>query len=177
MEVARRNHTATLLPNATVLVAGGYNGTYVNAPEIYHPATGVFAPTGDMSVARRYPTATLLPDGGVLLAGGGENGTDALASAEISDTATGLFGGTGSMGEARARQTATLLGDGTVLIAGGYNLQTPLASAELYDPAGGLFSPSATFSTAEGPVEFIRKTVRASSPVIEPRSGQEEAQT
>jgi len=37
--------------------------------------------------------------------------------------------------------------------------------------------PSATFSTAEGPVEFIRKTVRASSPVIEPRSGQEEAQT
>jgi hypothetical protein len=99
MEVARRNHTATLFPNATVPVAGGYNGTYVNAPEIYDPATGVFAPTGDMSVARRYPTATLLPDGGVLLAGGGENGTDGtLASAAINDSATGLFGGTGSDG-------------------------------------------------------------------------------
>jgi len=59
-----------------------------------------------------------------------------------------LFGGTGSMGEARGRQTATLLGDGTVLIAGGYNLQAPLASAELYDPASGLFSATSSMNTA-----------------------------
>jgi len=150
MDVARRNQTATTLPNGSVLIAGGYNGSYVNAPEVYNAGTGSFVPTGDMSVPRRYPTANLLPDGKVLVAGGYTNSTagSTLASAELYDPATGDFTSTGSMTTARGRQTGTLLGDGTVLIAGGYNLVTPLASAELYDPSGGTFSATGSMNVA-----------------------------
>jgi len=144
MTTARRNHTATMLNNGTILIAGGYNGDYVNAPEIYDPATGFFTATGNMSVERRYPTATLLPDGEVLLAGGYENGTTGvLASAERYNDGNGedgSFSDTGSMLSARGRHTASLLSDGTVLIAGGYETTEPLASAELYDPITGAFS-------------------------------------
>ena len=150
MDVARRNQTATTLLNGSVLIAGGYNGSYVNAPEVYNAGTGSFVPTGDMSVPRRYPTANLLPDGKVLVAGGYTNSTagSTLASAELYDPATGNFTGTGSMTTPRGRQTGTLLGDGTVLIAGGYNLVTPLASAELYDPTVGTFAATGSMNVA-----------------------------
>src|SRR5215831_11256327 len=72
---ARSAHTATLLPNGKVLVAGGYNGSYLSSAELYDPGTGTWTATGSMGTARRGHTATLLPNGKVLVAGG-FNGSD-----------------------------------------------------------------------------------------------------
>jgi WD40 repeat protein len=163
MGIAREDHTATLLPNGKVLVAGGWNDTvvpgyYVNdlkSAELYDPATGAWTPTGSMGTARNLHTATLLPNGKVLVTGG-EDGIDAsLADAELYDPATGAWTPTGSMGTARFYHTATLLPNGKVLVAGGWDWKgindangQVLASAELYDPATGVWTPTASMGTA-----------------------------
>ena len=68
----RLAHSATLLANGKVLVAGGlnYSGTLASA-ELYDPATGTWTATGSMTNPRLYYTATLLANGKVLVAGGG----------------------------------------------------------------------------------------------------------
>src|SRR5262249_23145656 len=65
---ARTRHTATLLPNGKVLVAGGNNGPALNSAELYDPATGTWTATSSMATARERPTVTLLPNGKVLVA-------------------------------------------------------------------------------------------------------------
>ena len=90
LATARREHTATLLPNGKVLVAGGYNGDLLSSAELYDPATGLWTRTGSMATARYSHSATLLPNGKVLVAGGFDSGFNGLASAELYDPATGL---------------------------------------------------------------------------------------
>ena len=65
-------HTATLLPNGMVLVAGVRNGSIavLASAELYDPASGTWTPTGSLNTARTDHTATLLPNGMVLVAGG-----------------------------------------------------------------------------------------------------------
>jgi hypothetical protein len=72
MMFKRSYHTATLLPNGTVLIAGGmdWRSGSIGTIEIYDPASGLFMPAGMMSQDRLWHTATLLPDGTVLLIGG-----------------------------------------------------------------------------------------------------------
>ena len=83
MTTARGYHTATLLPNGKVLIAGGESQQrYVASAELYNPATGTFTATGSMNVARGAATATLLPDRQVLIVGG-NIGQGPLASAEL----------------------------------------------------------------------------------------------
>ena len=136
LNTARESHTATLLPNGMVLVAGGFNNGFVSvaSAELYDPANGTWTVTGSLATARGGHTATLLPNGKVLVAGGVDL-SNALSSAELYDPASGTWSATGSMGMARYDHTATLLPNGLVLVAGGGG-----DSAELYDPANGTWS-------------------------------------
>jgi len=131
MAASRYLHTATLLADGRVLIAGG---NAAGTAELYDPATGAFASTGNMTTPRTAHTATLLPNGKVLITGG----YGPLASAELYDPATGMFSATGTMNSPRAVHTATLLADGRVLIAAG----SATTSAELYDPSTGTFTPT-----------------------------------
>jgi large repetitive protein len=111
-------------------------------------ASGTWAGTGSMLTTVGSSPATLLHNGQVLLAGGGGAGS---TSAELYNPATGTWAATGSMTTARsyAAFTATLLQNGEVLFTGGENASfEPLASAELYNPATGTFSPTGSMTTA-----------------------------
>jgi hypothetical protein len=81
MTVGRQVHTATLLADGRVLVAGGYHYGLVPiaSAELYDPTTGTFSPTGSLAVARGYDTATRLADGRVLIAGGNPNSGSSTA--------------------------------------------------------------------------------------------------
>jgi hypothetical protein len=142
----RSGHSATLLPNGKVLIAGGMrrNQDFYSSAELYDPATGKFTPTGSMPLATVGNTAVLLKSGKVLMLGGwvGHGTTDL---AEIYDPATGKFSDAGRMTTKRARPTVALLANGDVLLAGGedYDGAPSLATAELYRAASGKFEPIA----------------------------------
>ena len=141
MGTARCLHTATLLPNGKVLVAGGKDLVDINSAELYDPGTGTFSDTGSMATPRDGHTATLLPIGMVLVVAGGKdigpNGS-ILNSAELYDPGTGTFTPAGAMGTARYSHTATLLPNGKLLVAGGMGSNNnQLSSAELYGPGTG----------------------------------------
>ncbi|HET9408209.1 MAG TPA: kelch repeat-containing protein [Candidatus Sulfotelmatobacter sp.] len=137
MHFARVSHSATLLRDGRVLIAGG-RGERVNAvAELYDPQTHRFAETGSLTTARYKHTAGLLPDGRVLIAGGSDerdwNGN--LSSAEIYDPRTGKFTATSQLNYARFKlpEEAVQLDSGKLLLAGGSR------EAEIFDPLGGKF--------------------------------------
>jgi hypothetical protein len=141
MTVARDGHTATLLLDGRVLIAGGG----VASAELYNPTSQTFtATTGSMTIARSAHSATLLANsalpnyGKVLVTGGGSQ------TAELYDPAAGTFTATtGSMVAPRGGQTATLLKSGQVLIAGGET-----ASAELFNPSTGAFTATGSMTVS-----------------------------
>ena len=195
MHAARNGHTATLLLDGRVLIAGGgpskaeiYDPTGMSftlvgdmlatqgprsatllansalsnqgkvlivggdevIAELFDPATGKFTATGSTLAPHLGQTATLLQNGKVLVAGG------ETAAAELFDPSTETFTATGSMTLSRAGHTATLLSDGRVLITGGSDVVAgtwPIpccadASAEIYDPATGAFTPTGSMIEA-----------------------------
>ncbi len=148
MHTGRADHTATLLQNGQMLVAGGFSDVNFSvalaSAELFNPVTGKWKTTGSMNTARIGQRATLLQNGQVLVAGG-YNQVDfpanpvPIASAELFNPVTGKWKTTGSMHAARIDYTATLLSNGQVLVAGGWS-PGALASAELFNPATGTWA-------------------------------------
>ena len=138
MKSPRRRHTATLLSNGRVMIAGGrtYAGTNKDLAtvEIYVPTTNTWLTGPPMTRPRSSHTATRLGDDRVLVAGGS---TDAgvTSSAEIYDPGKGTWTEIAPMESARATHTATKLDNGAVLVAGGVDeTSSVLRAVELFDP-------------------------------------------
>ncbi|HBI16280.1 MAG TPA: hypothetical protein DDY20_12365 [Desulfobulbaceae bacterium] len=146
LAAGRSNHTATLLADGRVLVAGGYRGAFLNSAELYDPSTNTWSAASQLAAGRGYHTATLLADGRVLVAGG-HNNTESLVIAELYDPSTNTWSAAGSLTVARFGHTATLLADGRVLVAGGEHIAF-LDSAELYDPATNTWSAAGSLTVA-----------------------------
>lgn len=151
MSTARASHTAVLLPNGLVLVAGGTGdaNTALASSELYNSASGTWSSTADLNTARVSARAVLLSNGTVLVMGGcivSDCLGSTTKSAEIYNPSTGKWTVTGSMRTARAEFAAVILTNGKVLVAGGctsYDVNGCLAvttAAELYNPSTGVWS-------------------------------------
>ena len=134
MNFARTLHTATVLQDGRVLVAGGTSAQL--KAEIFNPGTGLWTPTVDMGFEHKDHIATLLPSGKVLIAGGTNVGGTFTSKSELFDPAgVGSWSTTGDMTTSRNRHQETMLPSGKVLVCGGFNPGF-FPSAELYDPTG-----------------------------------------
>ncbi|MFE5806234.1 Kelch repeat-containing protein [Streptomyces sp. NPDC056491] len=126
---ARFSHSATLLPDGRVLIAGGagvrspQSHRTLRSAELYDPATRQWTAARPMTDARFGHPAVRLDDGRVLVAGGvltvGRGSYTALGYCEVYDPATGTWTPTGSLATVRKSHQATLLSDGAVLVTGG----------------------------------------------------------
>jgi hypothetical protein len=147
MTTARSGHTATLLPDGTVLITGGLLASNLisDTAEIFDPRTGLFIPlVAKMSNARVYHTASLMaagPQAGRVLIAGGVGGNAVLNnSADIYDPAAHIFIPVpGGMHETRQFHAASALVDGRVLITGGFITLPDIA----------LFVPTVSTNSAE----------------------------
>jgi hypothetical protein len=148
LSMPRNSHTATLLADGRVLVAGGTDGKghALASCEIYDPTIGKWNLTGSLNKARFYHMAGLQPDGRVMIAQG-HTGQNPLDDSEFYDPATEKWALGPSITNlhpvVRQGHTATLLRNGQVLIVGGFWSTT----AELYDPAKGTwaYTPAPVF--------------------------------
>jgi len=86
LNIGHRRHTATLLPNGTVLVASGQFLSEITTAEIYDPATETWTVTGSLHTPRIADSATLLSDGNVLVAGGYNIDNADINTAELYDS-------------------------------------------------------------------------------------------
>lgn len=169
MKCAHKGHTATVLQDGRVLIAGRDGA--IACAELYDPGTQAFTRTGDMKVLASDRAAVLLPSGKVLIVGGSIDGGGciscrATASAELYDPTTGTFTSTAqSLTSARTGATATLLPSGKVLIAGGGTTPTSgmLTTAELYDPATDSFASAGSMTAAR---EYHSATLLPSGQVL-----------
>ena len=115
-------HTATLLQDGRVLMAGGLlsnpGGGYIatNTCELYDPATNSWSLTGNMHQSRYTHATVRLADGRLLVAGGIGLGGVAMSSAEIYDPATGQWNVNGSISVTRYYVDSAVLHDVTALL-------------------------------------------------------------
>jgi len=140
MPTEAESHTASVLLDGTVLMAGGYDndcpGTQT-ASAIFDPNSKSFSPSIELPTARAEHTATRLNDGRLLITGGNfvdfcNFGSSPHDTAVVFAPATSSYSPEIRMSEPRARHSATLLADGKVLVVG--------STAELFDPGASSFS-------------------------------------
>jgi len=152
-------HSATLLRDGRVLVAGGQTPGVssvenMDTAELYDPSTETWGPSGRLASGKRQAhTATLLSDGRVLVTGGwlgSFRNSEITSTCEIYDPSTGQWSRVGDMGAPRIGHTATALPSGKVLVAGGANISGDLPSAELFDPATGQWTPTSNLNDPRG---------------------------
>lgn len=141
MQAERAYHSATVLSNGNVLVAGGWrysDWTVQSSAEIYDAAsgaTGAFVATGSMPMPRAYHGSVLMKDGRVLIAGGSDN------SGVIYNPTTSTFTQTSNaLQYGRTEPTLINLNDGRVVVISGG------VPSEVFDPTTNTFSVLGTAS-------------------------------
>lgn len=143
MAGARYGHSATLLPDGRVLVAGGNRPrdartvVTLTTAELFDPDTGTWSPAAEMADARWHHIVAPLPGGHLLavagLAATGRSVSTALALCETYDPRTDSWAATGALRDARFGHQAVPLPDGTVLAMGGGR---PSSDDARFDPYG-----------------------------------------
>jgi hypothetical protein len=149
----RSSHNAVLLEDGTVLVVAGRGKGGPRGPrlfpftEVYDPATGAWADSGELAEEREFFTLIALGDGRILAAGGTNIQLDTTKTAEVRDPTTGEWSPAGKMSTGRQRGVAVLLDDGTVFYTGGRNKNLrDQDSTEIFDPATGEWTDAAPMS-------------------------------
>lgn len=152
------NHSATLLGDGRVLVAGGsWSGTTASGvlavAQLYDPTTNQWQATAPMHRPRSYHASALLDDGRVLVAGGRGPDGRSMTAAEVWDPTTGHWAEVAPLPVPHHNETNAAVGlpDGRVLIAGGSNSEVPLAEAfatttQVFDPETGVWEVAAPLS-------------------------------
>jgi hypothetical protein len=173
MTTPRAGHSATLLADGRVFIAGGFtiNGvqfTTLQSAEIFDPLAGTFAPAPDLGITdaqqlftptpRAFQTATRLPQGQVLLAGGEveDGGTPVpLDSALVFDPGTNVYGAV-TLSHPRSHAAAAEDSAGRVLLVGGVDGAGAIVDAvEWFD--------SSNARTFVSPETFHRRDVAAAA--------------
>ncbi|RJR18350.1 MAG: hypothetical protein C4581_06455 [Nitrospiraceae bacterium] len=138
MNSPRSNHSATLLPDGRVLVAGGFTSSSLvstDTAEIYDPINDTWTYTSSMGTVRSAHTATKLLDGSIVVAGGAKAAwSQSVGTTEIFDPVNEQWLDADSMITPRYWHAATLLPSGEVLVTGGDSASSALASSEIYTP-------------------------------------------
>lgn len=146
MAIRRDSHTATLLADGQVLIAGGYDNSpdpdygLPAATEILDASAAFWNVAGPLATPRFMHTATLLRNGDVLVAGGTSNGGGDIGAVERYSAQTNSWSATGALNTPRYLNTATLLLSGDVLVTGGFNGGYANDSAERYSPKTGTWT-------------------------------------
>jgi hypothetical protein len=142
MLVARSFHTAVLLPDGRVVIAGGFTEVAggSSSVEIYDPTTGQFGSGGKMTASRVRHASTLLLGGRVFIAGG--EGDSSLAfTGDIFDPGSGQFTKVQLYPRSRNGNTVTVLSDGRVLLGGGGASGNLYSQTRIFDPTTKTTSP------------------------------------
>ncbi len=154
LNVPRRSHSATLLPDGRVLIVGGGDSASTSSSlpigevEVFDPATGMFTVVGSLLTPRKAHSAVLLNDGTVLIAGGssGKGNLFPTTSAEIYDPITNTSTEVGPMNFPHLAQNGAKMRDGRVLLAGSFDNPDHEGSgiitedSEIYDPISQTFT-------------------------------------
>jgi hypothetical protein len=155
LKVARAGHTATLLADGRVFIAGGFNfrpgvaeRQALTATEIFNPATGTFETARPLSITsqgvpyelpRAYHAAIRIPNGQVVLWGGevyvgGVNNTvSPIAWINFYDPVADDYGTVGSRDPPaikRTRHSMAIDANGKVLVVGGLTFKSSLVPAD-----------------------------------------------
>jgi RHS repeat-associated protein len=147
-------HTATALPDGTVLIFGGIapDGSVLGKPMVLEPNTGECrtVDNDDAWLPRAWHTTTLLVDGRVVIAGGESAIGGVLSDVGIWNPRDGTLRAAGALGEGRAGHSATLLVNGALLVWGGVGVAGRADDgSELFDPDAEIWTSMGSFVPPE----------------------------